>query len=142
MMEKLPEFFGNHPGLFLALAAVVGMLAWTTFQTSGTRRLSPAEATGKINRDDAAVLDVRSEADFQNGHVLGAINIPLSQLDSSVARLQKYKAKPLIAICATGQTANNAVRKLRQAGFEDLYSVAGGINAWEGASLPLTRTKS
>ena len=107
MMEKLPEFFGNHPGLFLALAAVVGMLAWTTFQTSGTRRLSPAEATGKINRDDAAVLDVRSEADFQKGHVLGAINIPLSQLDSSVARLQKYKSKPLICLLYTSELPTN-----------------------------------
>ena len=61
------------------------------------------------------------------------------QLCGAPAEIQ---VQPLIAICATGQTANNAVRKLRQAGFEDLYSVAGGINAWEGASLPLTRTKS
>jgi rhodanese-related sulfurtransferase len=139
MMEKLPEFFSNHPELFMALAAIAGMLGWMTFQASGTRRLSPMEATGKMNRDDAAILDVRAEADFQKGHVVGAINIPLSQIDASLARLQKYKSKPVIAICATGQTSGGAVKKLRAAGFEDLYSVAGGINAWEGASLPLTR---
>ena len=142
MFEKLPEFIGNHPGLFAAFAAIVGMLAWTTFQSSGVRKLSPMEATGKMNRDDAVVLDVRSEAEYQAGHVVGAVNIPLTQIQSSLSRLQKYREKPIITICATGQRSGSACKQLKQAGFGDVYSVTGGISAWEGASLPLTRDKT
>ena len=142
MLDKLPEFIGNHPGLFAAFGAVVGMLAFITFQSSGVRKLSPAEATGKMNRDDAVVLDVRSEAEFQAGHVVGAINIPLTQIQSSLSRIQKHREKPLITICATGQRSGTACKQLKQAGFADVYSVTGGIGAWESASLPLTRAKS
>ncbi len=142
MLDKLPEFIGNHPGLFAAFGAVVGMLAWTTFQSSGVRKLSPAEATGKMNREDAVIVDVRSEAEFQSGHIVGAINIPLTQISSSLSRLQKYRDKPVITICATGQRSGTACKQLKQAGFADVYSVTGGIGAWETASLPLTRAKS
>ena len=95
-----------------------------------------------MNRDDAVVLDVRSEAEFQAGHVVGAINMPLTQIESSLPRLQKYREKPVITICATGQRSGSAVKQLKQAGFADVYSVTGGIGAWEGASLPLTRAKN
>ncbi|MEM7407191.1 MAG: rhodanese-like domain-containing protein [Pseudomonadota bacterium] len=138
-MEKLPEFIANHPGLFAAFGVVVGMLIWTTMQTSGGRRLTPMEATGKMNRDDAVIVDVRSETEFQNGHVIGAVNMPLSQIEAASGKLKKHKQKPLITICANGQSAGNAARKLTAAGFEDVYAVSGGVAAWEGANLPLTR---
>ena len=139
MLDKLPEFISNHPGLFAAFGAIAGILIWTTLQTTGGRRLSPMEATAKMNHDDAQIVDLRSEDEFQAGHVVGAINVPLSQLESSVGKLQKYKSKPVIAICSSGQAASGGARKLSQAGFEDVYSVIGGVTAWQGANLPLTR---
>ena len=92
-----------------------------------------------MNHDDAVIIDLRTDTEYQAGHIVGAVHMPLSQLESSLAKLQKYKTKPLITICAGGQAAGGASRKLTQAGFEDVYSVVGGVTAWQGANLPLTR---
>ena len=138
-MEQFIEFAGNHPVLFAAFGAIVGMLLWTTLQTAGGTRLSPAEAVKMINDDEAVVLDVRSDAEFEAGHIVGAVHVPEGQLDGAMNRLQKYKSKPIIAACRTGQRASAVLGKLKGAGFERVYNLSGGITAWEGASLPLTR---
>lgn len=138
-MEQLAEFMGNHPALFAALGVVLGLLIWTTLQLGGSHNLSPTDMTRLINQSEAVVLDVRSDAEFESGHIVGAIHVVDTQLESAMGRLQKYKSRPLIATCRSGQRAAAVCSKLRKAGFEQVYNLRGGIAAWEGASLPLTR---
>ncbi|NKC16950.1 MAG: rhodanese-like domain-containing protein [Gammaproteobacteria bacterium] len=138
-MEQFVEFAGNHPILFAAFGGIVGLLIWTTMQTAGGNRLAPADAIRLINHEEAVVLDVRSDAEFQTGHIVGAVHIPEGQLDTSMNRLQKYRSKPVITACRTGQRSAAVSAKLRNAGFEQVFNLSGGIVAWEGANLPLTR---
>lgn len=139
-MEQLTEFMANNPELFLALGVVLGLIAWMSLMGGGSASLSPTDATRLMNDDsDTVVLDVRSDAEFDSGHVVGAIHVVDTQVESSMGRLQKYKSRPVIATCRTGQRSAAVAGKLRKAGFEKVFNLRGGLAAWEGANLPLTR---
>lgn len=81
---------------------------------------------------------MRSGADFKKGHLLGAQSLPLAKLDAETARVTKNKSRPVIVYCALGNTSLTAAQKLQKAGMEEVYPLRGGINAWLGASLPVT----
>ena len=142
-VDRLPEFFSNHPGLCMAFIAILAGIAWTFFQGSarGVRRLSPTDATRLINQEDAVIIDVRSDGEFRQGHIVNAVNIPESQFADRLGKLHKYRGRPVITMCRTGQISAKAGSRLVADGFEKVYSLNGGILAWEGASLPLTKKK-
>ena len=138
-MEQLPEFLLNHPFLSTAFLAIVGALLWTTFQPGATGRLSPTDATRLMSHADAVVLDVRADGDYESGHIVNSVHLPMDQLESSLRKLEKYRSRPIIAACQNGQRAPAAVKTLKAHGFERLYTLNGGVNAWANASLPLSR---
>lgn len=142
-MERLPEFIAHHPGLGMALLVILGALGWSFLQGGGrgVKRLSPVDATQLINREDAVVLDVRPDGEFNQGHIVNALNIPQKQVTEQLDKLKKYRDRPIIAACRTGQMAGSVCNVLRKNGFEHVYSLQGGLVAWEGANLPLTTKK-
>ncbi len=139
-MQQLIEFLANHWILSSALATVVVLLIANEFWTNlrGEKRLSAIDAVRLINDQDAVVLDVRGVADYKKGHILNAINIPSARLQERANELAKYKSRPVLCYCALGSTAPMACTKLRQLGFTTVYSLKGGLNAWQVASLPVT----
>ncbi len=143
-MEQFVEFIGNHPVLFLAFTAVLSLLIWNILgeQLSGIKPLLPQEATLLINHDDAIVLDVREESEHVKGHILNSVHIPLSTLSGKITRLEKYRNRPIIASCMSGNRSGQACRLLKKNGFEKIHNLKGGIIAWQNASLPLAKGKS
>jgi rhodanese-related sulfurtransferase len=139
-MQELLQFAAAHPLLMAALGAtVLAMIANEVHGSfTGGKKLPPAEAVRLINDRDARVIDVRPVADFKKGHLLGAVSIPHDKLKARLSELEKDKSKPLIVYCALGGTARESVLLLKQAGFAEVYPLAGGLNAWVGASLPVT----
>jgi rhodanese-related sulfurtransferase len=126
----------------LVLVALVsgGMLVWPYLRrASGGPWVTPAQATHLINREDASVIDVRDAAEYGAGHVLGAKNMPVARLAAAGAELAKRKAKPLIVYCASGERSTKAAAALRKQGFERVFSLAGGMKAWQDAGLPVER---
>ena len=139
-MERLPEFIGNHPILFAALAAVIGMIAFFEYQRlfSGIKQLSAMEATRLQNDENAIFIDVREDAEFKNGHIMGAKHLPISSFDKRISEIEKSKDKPMIVYCANGSRASRAAGKLRKKEFESIYTLAGGMGGWEKASMPVS----
>lgn len=142
-MYQLAEFMGNHPLLFTALFVVLGLLAWDLVNAHlyGAASLLPHEVTLLINREDAIVLDVREDSEYKQGSILNAVHIPLNHLASHLNRLEKYRQRPIIASCQSGNRSGRACATLRKHGFEKVYNLKGGIYAWQSASLPLTKPK-
>ena len=140
-MERLPEFIANHSSLVLAFVVILGMLIWTLWQgaSRGLKKLSPMDATQLINREDAVVIDVRSDGEFNQGHIVNAVNIPQKSLEEQLSKLEKYRDRPIITACRNGQIALGVGNRLRKNGFEQVYNLAGGLTAWEGANLPLVK---
>ena len=128
--------------IWVALACVSGgMLLWPMIAGGTVSHLSPAEATLLMNREDALVLDVRETGEWSSGHITGARHITLAQLDKRLSELDKFKEKPIIVVCATGNRSSSACGQLKKHGFGKVYSLGGGIASWRDSSLPLT-TKS
>lgn len=140
-MDKLIEFATNHIILVSLLAAITAMLLWNLFGSalSGIKQLSPAEVTRLINSDSAVLLDVRKANEYKNGHILGSINVPDAELATRLESLGKYKNKAVITYCDFGNTSGKAARSLKTAGFEQVYSLKGGVGSWRSANLPLTK---
>ncbi|HWJ95801.1 MAG TPA: rhodanese-like domain-containing protein [Telluria sp.] len=123
----------------VAIAVASGLaLLWPALQRGG-RRATPLQVTQLINRGKTVVLDVRSTDEFAAGHLRDAKNIPLADLGNRIGELDKSKTKTVVVLCQTGVRADKAVRQLAAAGFEDVYSLDGGIAAWQAAGLPVTK---
>jgi len=139
-MDALLPFVSNHPLLIAALALSLLSIIVNEVHGSmtGGKKLAPPEAVRLINDRDAKVIDVRPVADFKKGHLLGAINIPHDKLKDRLTELEKDKSRPVILYCALGGTARESALLLKKAGFAEVYPLAGGLNAWVGASLPVT----
>lgn len=128
--------------IFLVLIAVVSgtMLLWPVLRRSaGGPSVSTLQATQLINREDAVVLDVRPEPEFAKGHILGARNLPLADLAARAGELEKFKDRPVVVCCNTGNSSAGATSQLRKAGFARAVNLAGGLAAWQQAGLPVSK---
>ncbi len=91
------------------------------------------------------LLDVRSPREFsaQPGHIPGAINAPLTQIEDRLADgefLRQRRSQRVITICQTDSRAAFAVRKLRRLGFMHPRILSGGMNAWAQEGYPIVAT--
>ncbi len=131
-----------HDNWMLASLALASgaMLAWSFIggKLSGVEQADTLKAT-RLYNDDALVLDVREDKEFAAGHILKAKHIPLGQLASRIKEIEKFKTKPVLVTCRSGQRSARACGMLKKAGFETVYNQAGGIIAWERANLPTTK---
>jgi len=127
--------------LLFAVAIVSGaMLIGPMLRRSGGgAAANTLQATQMINRQDAVMIDVREDAEYAKGHIVGSRHIPMSQLDSRVGELQKFRSKPLIAYCESGNRSSRAVSVLRKHGFESVFNLTGGYAAWQQAGLPVEK---
>ncbi|MFE4482123.1 MULTISPECIES: rhodanese-like domain-containing protein [Streptomycetaceae] len=83
------------------------------------------------------LIDVRSPGEYAAGHIPGALNVPLDQLDRALPALREAAGQGEIAVvCAAGPRADNACRVLADAGIPTL-TLTGGTNAWASAGRPL-----
>ncbi len=139
-MDRLFEFVGHHPILFVALGVVIILLIANEIygRLQGDKRIGPNEAVRLINHEDALVLDVRNAAEFKKGHILHARNVVANRIAEHETELAKFKDQPILCYCALGTVAPQACEHLRKLGFARAYSLRGGLNAWQSANLPVT----
>jgi len=141
-MSQLAEFTVNHILLTTLFAVLVVMLILGEIRrlNGATTSVGPADATRMINHDNAIMLDIREEKEHAEGKIINSQHIPLSQLDNSLKRLEKYKQRPIITYCRSGNRSNSAAVKLRKQGFEKVYNLRGGVAAWQRDNLPLVKS--
>lgn len=138
-MEQLSQFVIHHWELCAALVAILLLILINELisQKKAILSLSTQSAVEKINRDDATVFDIRNQELFSAGHIINAIRVSSNDFDQP--RLQKYKAKPIIIVCAKGIEAQALGNKLKSQGFINTMVLAGGLAAWQAAGLPLIK---
>ena len=141
-MDQMVEFVTNHymlAGLFVALLVT---LVYTSVasQLSSLKELSTHEATLLMNKENAYVLDIRPVAEFKKGHILGSKQIKAELVTKGdFTPLEKSKDKPIIVVCAMGMSSKRTASQMLKAGFEHVVILKGGINAWQGANLPISK---
>lgn len=128
--------------MLIAVALLsAGMLAAPVL-SRGARpgSLSASGAVQLINREKAVVVDVCETTEFAAGHVLGAKNAPLGELEQKLPAMVKNKATPVILVCATGARSNRAVAIAKKLGYEQAQSLSGGMRGWREANLPTEKS--
>lgn len=123
----------------LAAAASGGLLLWPQIKGGAGGGVSPAEAVQLINREKGQVIDVCEAAEFAAGHIVGAKNVPLSNLEGAKG-LPSNKALPLVVVCASGVRSAKAVAQLKTMGYDKAQSLNGGLTAWREANLPVEKS--
>jgi rhodanese-related sulfurtransferase len=141
ILHRLPEFIGNHPflsfGFIGVLVAMVGLEV--NRLTRGYKGLTPAGLTQLINRSNALLIDVSSIQDFEQGHIPGARHVAMSQFDPENKDLAKARELPVAVYCKSGQISGQAAKRLKKAGFTQVYTLEGGLRSWTEAQLPLAK---
>lgn len=128
----------NWHWALLAIASATFIIVDTIRSLADKSAITPLEATLKINRDEAIVIDVREQTEYAQGHIQNARHIPLGEFDRRLSELEKFKASPVILCCASGTRSRSAGAKLKKAGFENVFNLKGGLMEWEKAGNPLT----
>ena|SRR5258706_5237384 len=137
---NLVKFVGDNIFLVGVAVASGAMLVWPALRRGAAgASVSTLQATQLMNQQNALVLDIRDAAEFAKGHLINARNIPLSEIESRAGELEKHKTKPLVVVCENGQRSGRAIAVLRKRGFDQVFSLGGGISAWRQAGLPLEK---
>src|SRR4051794_31283089 len=127
--------------MLISVALASGaMLLWPAVQGASGGGLTAAGAVQLINRERAVVLDVSETAEFAAGHVGGAKNVPLAQLEQRLPEVVKNKGVPLILVCAGGTRAKRALPVAKKLGYDKAQVLAGGLKSWKDANLPLEKS--
>lgn len=124
----------------IAIAFASGsLLLWPVLQGAVVSGLEPSAAVQLMNRQKAVVVDVCEAAEFATGHIVGAKNIPLNELESRLVGAVKNKNLPLILVCQSGARSARAVAVAKKLGYEQAQSLGGGLAAWKAANLPIEK---
>ena len=141
MLTQITEFSTNHPMLAVAFIALLSAVFFNEFRMASQNfsSLTPAGAIALMNNEEVVLLDVREPAETAIGKITKAIQIPVSSVAQRIGELDKYKDKNVIVYCKSGSRSGIACRALNKAGFEKVYSLNGGLAAWQDAHLPINR---
>ncbi|MBS0359415.1 MAG: rhodanese-like domain-containing protein [Proteobacteria bacterium] len=141
LLQHFPQFFMAHWALWLAFIVLLGLVVRSELsaQVRGIKLLSPQQAVYLINREDAVVIDLRDESSYVTGHITGAIHLPQNEFQDKQKKIEKYKKKPVILSCGNSQNSTKFGSELRKNGFEQVYALKGGLNAWLAANMPLVK---
>jgi rhodanese-related sulfurtransferase len=86
------------------------------------------------------ILDVRSQAEWDaNGHIEGAVLIPVTEVPANLAQLPADKAAPILVTCASGHRGAMVQMYLQSLGYTNVRNLNGGMNGWIAAELPVVK---
>lgn len=144
----------KHPSLklfVLMLAAVLAIAGCGGGQTAqqavplqaaaGLQELPVDIDTATVDslrdRDDVVILDVREDWEYAEGHIPGAVLLPVGSIPDRLSEIPQDKT--VVAVCRSGNRSNQATQFLRQQGFDNVHNMEGGMIAWGEAGLPVDR---
>jgi rhodanese-related sulfurtransferase len=141
MLTQFSEFAVNHPFLVIAFAVLLALTFFNEMKIATTRfaSLTPAAAVQLMNNEDVVVLDVREPSETAGGKIAKAVQIPVGAVAKRIGELDKHKQKTLLVYCKTGARSGVACKELNKQGFEKVFSLNGGIMAWQDAHLPISK---
>lgn len=100
--------------------------------------LVPSELAQRLASDaPPVVLDVRTDAEWNEGHIAGAIHVPVDEIEARMAEVPRDR--DVVVHCAVGPRARRAEAALAGAGYDRLLHLEGGFRAWSAAGLPFEK---
>lgn len=107
------------------------------FKQSSVNQLEPDQLHSLLNQSPRPfLLDVRTAGEFKNGHIQGAVLIPLDELTTRMGRIPK--SREIICICESGSRSSVAARQLSSLGYK-VNNLRGGMNRWQRTGLQVKK---
>ncbi|MFT5758055.1 MAG: phage shock protein E [Alteromonadaceae bacterium] len=125
--------------LILIFISTVISLTACAEQTATISQQELLSLMAQTNNQHFVVLDVRTVAEFDEGHITGAVNVSHDEIADNMSELTAYKDKLVIVYCRSGRRAASAESELLSSGFKQLRHLEGDMNAWQAANLPLVK---
>lgn len=140
-MQDIILFIQQHLLPSLALLVVLVLLVILEFVKlkRGTKQLSAQQLIQLINHQNAVVVDLRSVDAFTKGHIVGAMSIPLSELQTKYKKIEKLQSQPIVLVCAMGNDCVSAEIVLKKNGITQFTRLAGGMRRWQDEGMPLVK---
>ncbi|QGM80084.1 rhodanese-like domain-containing protein [Otariodibacter oris] len=141
-VQQVQQFATNHVVMVVAWVALFVAVIFNFYKsaTSKIKVVDNAQITQLINKEDAVVLDVRSEDEFRSGHIIESVHLfPSDIKQNKTHTIDKYKETPLVVVDGNGMTAQSIASVLAKQGFNKVYALKEGIAGWRTANLPLVK---
>ncbi len=106
---------------------------------TGPQRVGVADFASVITRPGIQIIDVRAPAEFDSGHIAGAVNIPVQSADFAERIAQLDPAGGYAVYCRSGNRSRPAVAAMKDAGISTVYELDSGTNGWAADGQPLVR---
>lgn len=119
---------------------VGGIIAWysNNFPVEKITSITANDLKARLEkREENLVLDVRGITEYEEGHIEGAKNVYVGELENKLETLPKNKS--IITVCGNGARASMATSILERKGFKDIYNVLGSMKAWQKAGYPIVK---
>lgn len=125
--------------IYILLLSQMLILTGCSSQTdSGAKPISIEEVTRRLGSDSTPViLDVRSQEEFDGGHIPGAIHIPHDELASRLGEISVAKSEEIVVHCQSGGRAKIAEKNLFENGFTNIRDLEGHWKSWSASGLPV-----
>ncbi|MDU0810778.1 MAG: rhodanese-like domain-containing protein [Burkholderia sp.] len=139
------KFFMDYKNLALLVIMIVSGSLLAVRQLTLYRRsrntLSSIEATQLINCRNAVIIDVRSLADFEIGHLPFSKQINISEIREKITQIVKNKGASVLIVCQNGKQSQKVAHIATEAGYTEVYVLDGGIVSWQQSGMPIIRKK-
>jgi rhodanese-related sulfurtransferase len=136
------DFVLNHyilVAVFLVSLYVV-VVNTVKMRLSKVGMLSPMEVAEKINRENALILDVRSNEEFALGHLPGSLNVIESDiLNNNLGNVSKDRERPAVIVDKDGTRTYELGNELIKNGFKSVFALHGGMFTWQQEGLPTVK---
>jgi molybdopterin/thiamine biosynthesis adenylyltransferase/rhodanese-related sulfurtransferase len=108
---------------------------------SEVQEWNPTEVKQRLPDRDYTLVDVREKHEWNEGYIPGAIHVPRGYLELQIEEAVPDKEKPIILYCAGGVRSLLAANTLKEMGYQQPISMAGGFGAWKGLGYPFTQPR-
>lgn len=124
------------------IISLIILVLFTTFAQATVKSIEPQMMLKLLqNKQAPLILDVRSEQEFIDGHIEGAVNISYDLLIEKNEALTAYKKRDIIVYCRSGRRAQIAYKILQEQGFKKLTDLSGHLILWNKLHYPLIKGK-
>ena len=135
--DKLGNFIRDNIILIGAVLYCIGALAWPYIRKGA--KITNSQATKIINKGKTTIIDIRDQKQYQTGHILNAVHVPLSSLQERIPKLEKFKGQSIIIVDESGKESDKAASILKKEGFSQINILRGGMSSWMSEGLPVTK---
>jgi rhodanese-related sulfurtransferase len=125
----------------LPILIFIGVFVFSSQGLKGGPEISVQEAAALMRGEPRPeILDLRERADYDQGHIAGAISVPAAEFKERLADLNLPKTGPVVLYSADDARARDATRLLYESGYQGALTLKGGIVAWQAAGQALAKS--